>query len=233
MISVLIIVIIQNKKNKNKKTKNKKTKNKKFFKELPNHNHLDYRYGKLNNQNKHKTLIYLLKRFMDYSHENKIKPILMYGGLIGYYFNNKLLPWDDDIDMILLKPSSDKLKNYEDDKILIEVNPNCNNYSVTDSQNKISSRVISKENGLFIDLTFFIEQGNYWVCKDGNKFIKKDIIQYNDEKYLKRGIFEGISVWIPNNIENCLRTKYGENVFTPLKNKGFIFNKKTKTWKKI
>ena len=169
---------------------------------------------------------------MDYSNKNKIKPILMYGGLIGYYFNKKLLPWDDDIDMILLKTSSEKLKNYEDDEILIEVNPNSNNYSETDSQNKISSRVISKENGLFIDLTFFIEKGKYYVCKDGNKFIKTDIIKNNDEQYLKQGIFEGISVWIPNNIENCLKTKYGQNVFIPLKNKGFTFNKQTKTWDK-
>ena len=53
---------------------------------------------------------------MEYSDKRGIKPILMYGNLIGYYFNGKMLPWDDDIDMILLKQSADKLENYEGER---------------------------------------------------------------------------------------------------------------------
>ena len=178
----------------------------------------------------HSTLIYLLKKLMDYSNKRNIKPILMFGNLIGYYFNGKMLPWDDDIDMILLKESADKLENYEEEDFIIEVNPNCKNYSEKDWKNKISGRVISKKYGVFIDLTFYVEKDKHFICKDGNKFLKSDILPINGEKGLKKGFFEGIEVWLPNNIENCLRKRYGENVFTPLETEGFKFNKETKEW---
>tara|TARA_Y100000991_G_C21968449_1_gene348130 strand:- start:5 stop:811 length:807 start_codon:yes stop_codon:yes gene_type:complete len=219
-----------------------------FFKEIPYHPHLDIRYGKkdpkcncktlcfgcgMDKKDIHKTLIYLLKKLMDYSDKRGIKPILMYGNLIGYYFNGKMLPWDDDIDMILLKQSADKLENYEGEDFLIEVNPNGINYSEKDWKNKISARVISKTNGIFIDLTFYIEKGDYYVCKDGNKFLKSDVLPINGEEGLKKGFFEGVEVWLPNNIENCLRKRYGENVFTPLETEGFKFNKETKEWSEV
>ena len=154
----------------------------------------------------------------------------MYGGLIGYYFNGKLLPWDDDIDMILIGNCVNKIKNYQGKKYIIEVNPNNNIYSEKDWRNKISARVISKLNGIFIDITFYTEKNKYLICKDGNKYLKKDIIPTN--KILKKGFFEGIQVYLPNNIKQCLITRYGYNVLKPLKDKGYIFDSQNKNWVK-
>ena len=216
-----------------------------FFKEIPHHPHLDYRYGKISKNCKsetlcfgcgiskeetHHTLRYLLKKLMKYSEKRGIKPILMYGGLIGYYFNGKLLPWDDDIDMILIGKCVNKIKNYQGKKYIIEVNPNSHIYSEKDWRNKISARVISKLNGIFIDLTFYIEKNKYLVCKDGNKFLKENIIP--KDKNLKKGIFEDIQVYLPNNIKQCLITRYGIKVLKPLQNKGYNFNDRDKIWEK-
>jgi phosphorylcholine metabolism protein LicD len=76
--------------------------NEKFFTEATFSQHLDSRYGvrNLRLEDIHSTLKYLLKVFSEYCKENDIKPVIMHGTLIGYYFNKKILPWDDDIDII-------------------------------------------------------------------------------------------------------------------------------------
>lgn len=240
LISLFLILVIYKKYSINKKYSNKK-----FFNEIPYHPHLDIRYGKkdpdcecktlcfgcgMDNKNLHSTLIYLLKRFMEYSKQRNIKPILMYGNLIGYYFNGKMLPWDDDIDLIIVGESIKNMENYEAEDFIIEINPYSNIYDQRDTQNKISGRVISKINGIFIDLTFYIEKNGYLICKDGNKFLKEDVLPPGGEDKLKTSFFEGIEIYLPNNIKNCLSKRYGENVFIPLDSEGYKFNDKTKEW---
>ena len=68
------------------------------------------------------TLKKLFNFFSSYCKIMNIKPIIMHGSLIGYYFNKKILPWDDDIDVILIEPSISKLKNYSDNNYIIEIN---------------------------------------------------------------------------------------------------------------
>ena len=196
----------------------------KFFNELPGNPHLDIRYGKNNIDihEIHHTLKDLLYFFMNYCKKNDIKPILMYGALIGYYFNKKMLPWDDDIDIILLEPCISKMKNYEDTNYLVEINPN-SNYDINDIDNVISARVISKKNGLFIDIAYFKKIDEKLYCKDGNIYNVNDILPF------KKGIFEGIDVYLPNNIENCLIKRYGNNVLKPVYN-NWKFDYKTKEW---
>lgn len=209
---------------------------KKFFNEMEEHEHLDKRYGKkgLSIIEIKVTLFYLLNQFMKYSFKNNIKPILMHGGLIGYFFNNQILPWDDDLDLIICdKESKKNLKNENFDNYIIEVNPNCNIYSIDDKLNKISARVISKINGVFIDITYFIEDINKKVlfCKDKHIYKIEDIYYDVQKKKLKIGLFHNIPIYIPNNIGNCLVKEYGKNVLKPYY-KNYIFNSKNKTWYK-
>ena len=39
-----------------------------------------------------------------------IKPILWAGGLIGWSFNEQMLPWDDDLDVLITEDDVPKLK---------------------------------------------------------------------------------------------------------------------------
>jgi hypothetical protein len=199
----------------------------KYFKEMLNNPHLDIRYGKENLslieiQN---TLNYLLTEFMKHCKKIKIKPILMYGGLLGYYFNNQLLPWDDDIDLILLENDINKLKPKIFDKFIIEVNSFVYK-NIQDPNNKINARIISTDNGVFIDITYFYYNEDMLICQDGNQFNIEDILP------IKIGRLNNIDIYIPNNIENCLIQKYGEKCLeiTENYNDNWIFRTENKEW---
>ena len=184
----------------------------KFFQEDPNNPHLDKRFsrGKLDSRETHNTLRELLGFFSDHCNKKQIKPIIMHGSLIGYYFGKKILPWDDDIDIILVGDSIEKLKNYSDDDIIIEVNPNSRNYSKLDFLNVISARVISKKNGIFIDITYFKEnRKGIFESKDGHSYKKEELFP------LKKDLFEGREIYVPNNIESCLIKEYRDKVLLP------------------
>tara|TARA_B100000886_G_C20374186_1_gene470970 strand:+ start:367 stop:1050 length:684 start_codon:yes stop_codon:yes gene_type:complete len=191
----------------------------KFFHEGYNR-HLDYRFQNIeNNYNIQEELIKILKFFSDYCKSKNIQFILAHGGLIGYKFNKKLLPWDDDIDIIMMHDEFIKLKNMETKDILIEINPNSKNFSKFDVNNKISGRVISKQTGLFIDITNYYIDNNLIKCKDGHKF------KFNDIFPLKKTKIENIDIYVPNNIDNILIKEYGKKVLLPkYKNWHFINN---------
>ena len=201
----------------------------KFFNELHGIHHLDKRYGRPNLKIRHiqNSLVSLLHNFMYYCKINDIKPVLMYGGLIGYYFNGEMLPWDDDLDMILTEPYISRLKNYNSDDWLIEINPNSKEYSTYDVNNIISARVISKETGAFIDILFHAEIDNMLYCKDKNVYDKDDIYPLQKSKYYD------IDIYLPNKIKECLIKRYGIRVLTPLSSEGWKFNNITKTWSEV
>ena len=129
----------------------------KFFKELKNNPHLDFRYGKINlsKNNIQSQLKILLKETVDIFNKVNIPCIIMHGSLIGWYFNKKMLPWDDDIDIVILDEHREKLKTlhgYQNNNILIEVNPVIDTIK-RDPNNIIEARIICKNTGVFIDIT--------------------------------------------------------------------------------
>ena len=200
------------------------TRPKRYFYSYPRNIHLDIRYGKKNTPPKEikKELIRLLAFFSKLCAEHNIKPILFHGSLIGYYFNKQILPWDDDIDIKLLGDSIDnmkKLHKYESENIIIKINPNCSNRSTPDKDNVIDARVISKKNGVFIDITFLTPTDDEKIvrCKSPHYYDIKDI------NPLKKTKFEGITVYVPNNIEKILVDNYGQNVLTPSNLDGWKF----------
>jgi len=199
----------------------------KYFYEFPTKKHLDRRFEKpmikypkefiINN------LKFLLKKFVEICEENDIKVIIAHGGLIGYYFNKKMLPWDDDIDIVLFGDDINKflkldLKKINNNKFfMLDINPNCINRSPLDRINVIDARFISKLFGFFIDITFLTKNEIY------TKKYKKIVINCKSPHYyflddflpLKKDKFEDIELYVPNKIENVLVYEYGKKVFLP------------------
>ena len=131
--------------------------NRKFFKEMKNKPHLDIRYGRhnLSKSNIHAQLKMLLSQTVDVFNKIDIPCIIMHGSLIGWYFGEKMLPWDDDIDIVILDEHREKLKTlhgYQNNNILIEVNPVIDTIQ-RDPSNIIEARIICKNTGVFIDIT--------------------------------------------------------------------------------
>mgnify|MGYP001193543916 CR=1 FL=1 len=131
--------------------------NRKFFKEIKNKPHLDIRYGKdnLSKNSIHSQLKMLLSETVHIFNTVHIPCIIMHGSLIGWYFGQKMLPWDDDIDIVILDEHREKIKTlhgYQNNKILIEVNPVIDTIH-RDPSNIIEARIICKNTGVFIDVT--------------------------------------------------------------------------------
>ena len=190
---------------------------KKFFNECPQSTHLDHRFCNVNIEDPKETLILLLREFMKVCNSRGIRPILQAGGLIGWNFNRKLLPWDDDIDMFVQEvdiPKLIKLDKYKTDTFFIEINPNHTNRSQSeDPLNTIDARVISSSNGLFIDIVFLLPDENdtrYIRSK-----VKKDHFLADMMLPPISETFEGIQIFVPARPKDYLVARYGKRAVQP------------------
>jgi hypothetical protein len=172
-----------------------------------------------------------------------VKPILMHGALIGWHWNKKLLPWDDDIDFCIAYHDLLKLEKmlqisddiYDKQKYLLEINPNHKDRTTLnrsflnwDEPNKIDARFIDRETGLFLDITALCQTG------DGRLSTKcPHIYQTWDIFPVKRSTFEEREVYIPANVPRVLAQEYGAEVLLKKTFKGYFFNSENDLWQKI
>lgn len=115
-------IIPQSFKNNMKKYLDSIFENKKIYKDyqvinnisLPNNIKTDHMRCELNSQ-EHKEvlteLFYLLDIFHKYSIKNNILYYISSGNILGYYSCSSILPWDDDIDIIITDKHFNKLVN--------------------------------------------------------------------------------------------------------------------------
>jgi hypothetical protein len=184
-----------------------------FFEHPFGRPHIDLEYGKIHNNQilrLEPELIGALNALVLIAQRKDVKITIMYGSLIGYYFGKKILPWDDDIDVIVVGERSilslASLDGWESEDFVFKVNPNFKNKSTKDHWNKIDARMISKFNGVFIDVTFFWQSGDTHFAKDGNRYLNDMLLP------LQPAVFCGIDVFVPNDIRKCLTQKYGQKV---------------------
>ena len=161
--------------------------------------------------------------------------IIMHGTLMGWYFNSKILPWDDDIDVCVFYSEMEDMVTTESETILLEINPNYTNRSTKNKTfresrepNKIDARVICKKTGVFIDITALCKNGDQFSTKCPHHFKEHDILP------LKPSIFEGVPVFVPNMVDSILKQEYG-NKFIEQKSKevpynGYVFSTE---WKRV
>ena len=165
--------------------------NKKFFNELKNNNHLDIRYGKnnLSKNNIQTQLKILLFETVNIFNIIDIPCIIMHGSLIGWYFGKKMLPWDDDIDIVILDEHREKLKTlhgYQNNNILIEVNPVIDTIQ-RDPSNIIEARIICKNTGVFIDITNLSKGNIFHIGPSKTNVISKTF--YLNKQYTNNDTF--------------------------------------------
>ena len=75
----------------------------KFFREAGEAGHYDSRFFRkeLDSNELCKRLIELLGAFVEMALSCDTFPILMHGGLLGWYWNKSMLPWDNDVDLCI------------------------------------------------------------------------------------------------------------------------------------
>jgi hypothetical protein len=214
----------------------------KYFHEAGKGSHYDKRFfiSEIPIGEKKKILMTLLKDFVQMTAQNDIKTILMHGGLIGWAWNKKLLPWDQDIDVCLLYEDLDKLNTIQNEviynraKFLLDINPNYINRnsknkkpSETKEPNRIDARFIDKKTGLYIDITALFEMNSeYFITKCPHKYKKSDILPLKEDKV------DGINIYVPNNTPTVLIQEYGKNVLFSSEYNGWKFNFNNGIWEK-
>ena len=161
------------------------------------------------------------------------------GTLLGAYRYRGFIPWDEDLDIAILQPDFDNVKN-----ALAELDPET--YQVLDWSSRDKAKtylmVHIKSTGYLIDIYHFgIETDkkalrgivsnidcmflpNSWKVREG-RFARS--VPYAMVFPLKKTNFEGIEVYVPNDTPGYLKGVYGEDL-RPAK----IYNKETGHYEK-
>ena len=178
--------------------------------------------------NKLREAMYIFHRLCD---ENQIYYIIAYGTLLGAVRHWGMIPWDDDIDLIVR--SIDRGKIY---KILNEMR---DKYGFKiENYNKLSKIIIQDENDYCLDL-FFVIDLNGKVARTftheyeniQNNYIEETLLKdestewwWKDNDYdvdllekRKKFIYDDLILWGPEKADSLLKYWYGDNYLTSCK----------------
>jgi hypothetical protein len=181
--------------------------------------HIDRRFAKsgcratLTNQEYIQTSIRLLDGLRSMTTE--VPFVLCYGALIGYYMNRQFLPWDTDIDMLVIGDDNiSKLVKYhgwETEDFLFEVHPHVYRRKTYQTwwsnltSNFIDARFICKQTGMYIDFLFhYLDPTTHtYKARDYNEYTSDDLLPLQNATFYNR------PVWLPHRIERVLAKRYG------------------------
>ncbi|KAJ5084661.1 hypothetical protein NUU61_009240 [Penicillium alfredii] len=171
---------------------------------------------------------------------------IMHGTLLAWWWNEKIFPWDNDLDVqisepaihILAKsfnmtqhhfdlPSVEGGRNY-----MLDVNPYYVVQSTEDKLNMIDARWIDMSSGLFIDITAVRKdeerrrKGNPEAlrCKDRHRYHASEIFPLRDS------YFEDVPVKVPYAYTELLKREYGSKALAQTEFSDHRFNEHTKIW---
>ncbi|KAJ3384241.1 hypothetical protein HDU92_003717 [Lobulomyces angularis] len=197
--------------------KNTSIKDVKYFFEATWNNHLDARWGK-NNLTLEQTQTSLkdtLKAFSKFSDKIHLKFWICHGTLLSWYWNQKIFPWDFDMDLqiawddlnLLTKSNQTTIEG----RFFIDVNP-WSKYRFHQEHNVIDARIIDKTTGCYIDITVLSKTSlNNGLIHD--KTSPYHVYEYKEIFPLHRTMLEGIEVWRPNFVVLTLANEYGVTSF--------------------
>jgi LicD family len=199
-----------------------------YFPMPPNFSYLDGHFSqpdRLSNSERHEALVRTVRQFLSTMKEIKITVWLAHGALLGWYWGQKVLPWDTDIDVhvhiddLRFLAAYYNMTLYKDEfsaEYLLEVNPNFLERSRSnDPDNIIDARWIDMTTGLFIDITAVLEiqkesEKEAWhlLVKDGHYYRKDTVLP------LKKSKFEMEEVYIPRHASVILAHEYGKDALS-------------------
>jgi phosphorylcholine metabolism protein LicD len=142
----------------------------KYFQESSFDVHYDGRFaeGRISsNRQRVQHLSVLLRTFVVTMKDIGVETWIMHGTLLGWWWNQQILPWDSDLDLQVSESGIAFLAKYYnmteyrftvpgmavDQTYLMEINPHYKVRRIEDDMNVIDARWIDTQTGLFIDIT--------------------------------------------------------------------------------
>ncbi|KAI8905903.1 LicD family-domain-containing protein [Gorgonomyces haynaldii] len=220
----------------------------KYFHEHPIHNHLDARFTKVihvENQTLLVEVMHLaLDQFAQFSQQQQIPIWLAHGTLIGWYWGQKMLPWDSDMDLQTTMRGLDKLSKFNQtllqNRFLIDVNPHYIDRRLLHppqtlgglwtSNNRIDARIVDTQTGFFVDLTgLSLDKDS---VRSAKLFCKGDhFYSLHNISPLYKTSYEGILTYRPNQVAQVLASEYSETALLKTRFKGYSWDRRDLSWK--
>ncbi|KAJ3168056.1 hypothetical protein HK101_011689 [Irineochytrium annulatum] len=182
--------------------------------------HQDIRYMQVvTPSRRRKNLVEALDAWTRFCEKEGIIAWLAYGGLVGWFWNQKMLPWDVDLDFQVTLKTLLSLRRFDnrliDRRYLVEVS-GYNAYRLEQIGNNIDARFIDTMSGFYIDIFAMadVDGTNATVVRQKMEldFHVEDIFP------LRSTTLMGFQVWRPNNVVKILKSVYGTG---PLTNTNF------------
>ncbi|PWY95502.1 mannosylphosphorylation protein [Aspergillus sclerotioniger CBS 115572] len=223
----------------------------KYFKESSFHYHYDGRFASepLSEDKTVPHLSELIRTYLSTMGDLGAETWIMHGTLLAWWWNQKIFPWDNDLDVQISEPTIHFLADYYNmtehhfdipgveggRTYLLEINPNYVVRSTDDKLNVIDGRWIDTSSGLFIDITAVRKDDERrkhgdpgsLMCKDGHRFDETEIFP------LRNSYFEDVPVKIPFEYVRLLKKEYGSKSMTSSVFQGYHFNQVTQVWDRL
>ncbi|KAJ3008164.1 hypothetical protein HKX48_008731 [Thoreauomyces humboldtii] len=206
------------------------------------HSHYDIRYFKTRHSpiDPRRTVQIrdMFRAWATFADSNEIMYWINHGSMLGWFFGERVMPWDDDIDIQMNSNTLYELARfnmttftYGETTYLIDVNPN-HVKRFWERHNVIDARFIDMSSGLFIDITGLAYSGQDQArggvptvrCKSPHTYTLPSIFP------LHRVTYEGVGTWRPNSVVSILRKEYGVHVLNKLNFKGHTFKPELAQW---
>ena len=188
----------------------------------------ELRYGsKMYKQSLREPLKELFANWAQWCDDNSIKYVIGHGTLLGWIWNERILLWDEDLEVMIDQGTFIYLIKYNQTKIngryLLDINPYYR-YRGYGEHNAIDAKFIDLEKGLYIDITMLSHTNhnatNATIFKYGlaseslncteNCLEDKSVHRYDYDLIFpfRRAKLEGIDTWIPNKPDEVLDQEY-------------------------
>lgn len=219
----------------------------KYFHESTFSGHYDGRFTDqaLEREEQNAHLSALITTYLVFMNELNVETWIMHGTLLAWWWNQKIFPWDDDLDVQVSEPGIHFLaENYNmtehsfdipgigERKYMLDINPHYIVRTTLDKQNVIDGRWIDTSSGLFIDITAVRADESRRAHGDNGALLCKDSHRYyeNDIFPLRRTVFEGVPAKVPYAYTKLLAEEYGRKSMTNAQFNGYTFSEELQRW---
>ncbi|KAI9780287.1 MAG: hypothetical protein M1816_003129 [Peltula sp. TS41687] len=207
--------------------------------------HYDQRFFKRidSDEDRRSTLQHLMRAYLKFFRERNIETWIAHGTLLGWWWNEKLLPWDWDIDVQVSDSTLEYLANHlngtkyhyvsEDRSMerdyLLDVNPFWTKRDRGEGLNIIDARWIDIRTGLYVDITGLSQNRpkhpqEIWMCKNLHEYRTEDLFP------MQESMFEGVPTKVPYSYEKILSEEYERKALTNTEYEEHRWDPQKKEW---